>query len=427
MDNDDRGKDPLGDSGFSQPESGPKAGSQSAPGFKAAWARGGEWGPAAKACATQLEELPDGANIGFLYLTDAFTKDVPSVLTFLREKTGIQNWVGTVGLGVLGSGVEYHDRGALSVLIAALPPGSFQTFNAGRQDAAAAVGAMTGDGSGGAGPGGNSSEDALSTLLAAQRQWLGEERPGLAIVHGDPRNVRLTEIVEELAEVTAPFLVGGLAASRIGEFPQIADRVVDGGVSGVLLKPEIEVVTGLTQGCSPIGPLREVTQASDNVIKEIDGRPAFEVFKEDIGELLSRDLRRIAGYIFAAFPMHNSDMGDYLVRNLMSLDTERGWVSVGESVEPGRKLLFCRRDHAAAEQDMRRMLKDVKARCGEGARAGLYFSCVGRGQNLFGSESEEMKMIQEEFGDLPIAGFFANGEISRDRVYGYTGVLTLFR
>ncbi len=395
-----------GESVMPAADPGPKSGSLAAGGFRAAWARDGEWGPAVKACASELDSLPEGANFGFLYLTDAFTKDMPSILTFLREKTGIQNWVGTVGLGVLGNGVEYHDRGALSVLVAALPEASFKIFSTIEGDAP---------------------EQGLSELLESQRQWLGEERPGLAIVHGDPRNVRLTEVIEELAESTAPFLVGGLAASRIGEFPQVADRVVDGGVSGVLLKPEIEVVTGLTQGCSPIGPLREVTQAQDNVIKEIDGRPAFEVFKEDIGELLSRDLRRIAGYIFAAFPMHNSDMGDYLVRNLMALDTERGWVSVGENVEPGRKLLFCRRDHAAAEQDMRRMLKDVKARCGGTARAGLYYSCVGRGQNLFGSESQEMKMIQEEFGDLPIAGFFANGEISRDRVYGYTGVLTLFR
>lgn len=398
--------DSLGDRALSASEAGPKSGSQAAEGFLAAWARGGEWGPAVKACASELETLPEGANFGFLYVTDAFTKDIQSVLTFLREKTGIRNWVGTVGLGVLGNGVEYHDRGALSVLVAALPPESFQIFSTIEGDAP---------------------DQGLSRVLEAQRQWLGEERPGLAVVHGDPRNVKLTEIVEGLAEATAPFLVGGLAASRIGEFPQIADQVVDGGVSGVLLKPEIEVVTGLTQGCSPIGPLREVTQAKDNVIKEIDGRPAFEVFKEDIGELLSRDLRRIAGYIFAAFPMHNSDMGDYLVRNLMALDTQRGWVSVGENVEPGRKLLFCRRDHAAAEQDMRRMLKDVKTRCGGTARAGLYYSCVGRGHNLFGTDSQEMKMIQEEFGDIPIAGFFANGEISRDRVYGYTGVLMLFR
>ena len=374
--------------------------------FRSAWARGTDWALTVKACADELGGLPVGANLGFLYLTDTFTKDASSILTFLREKTGIEHWVGTVGLGVLGCGIEFHDRGALSVMAMKLPAESFRVFSP----------VIDGTRSGG-----------LSALSAVQDQWLGGQRPGFAVVHGDPRNVGLPEIIGALADATAPFLVGGLAASRIGEFPQIADRVMDGGVTGVLFRDDVQVVTGLSQGCSPIGSLHEITQAEGNIIREIDGRPALEVFKEDIGELLARDLRRIVGYIFAGFPMSDSDTGDYLVRNLISLDTQRGWIAVGEPVEPGRKLLFCRRDHTAAEQDLRRMLGDVKGRGGADARAGLYFSCIGRGQNLFGSESQEMKIIQDELGDIPITGFFANGEISRDRLYGYTGVLTLFR
>jgi small ligand-binding sensory domain FIST len=35
-------------------------------------------------------------------------------------------------------------------------------------------------------------------------------------------------------------------------------------------------------------------------------------------------------------------------------------------------------------------------------------------------------MIQDTLGDFPLAGFFGNGEIAHDRLYGYTGVLALF-
>ena len=59
-------------------------------------------------------------------------------------------------------------------------------------------------------------------------------------------------------------------------------------------------------------------------------------------------------------------------------------------------------------------------------RGGLYYSCVGRGPNLFGGESEEANMIREALGEFPLVGFFCNGEISHNRLYGYTGVLTLF-
>ncbi|MGH8743735.1 MAG: FIST C-terminal domain-containing protein [Burkholderiales bacterium] len=53
-------------------------------------------------------------------------------------------------------------------------------------------------------------------------------------------------------------------------------------------------------------------------------------------------------------------------------------------------------------------------------------SCLGRGENMFGANSEELRLIQKTLGDFPLVGFFANGEISHNRLYGYTGVLTLF-
>ena len=142
------------------------------------------------------------------------------------------------------------------------------------------------------------------------------------------------------------------------------------------------------EGCTPIGPRRRVTEAESNVVKTIDERPAAEVFVEDIGELLARDLSRIAGYVYVGFPIAESDTGDYLVRNLTGIDTERGWLGVGHMVSAGDRIQFCRRDHHAAVEDLKRMLADVKERSDGAPRAGLYYACVARGPNLFGSESE---------------------------------------
>ena len=101
------------------------------------------------------------------------------------------------------------------------------------------------------------------------------------------------------------FLVGGLTSSRLDQL-QVADGVAEGGVAGVLFDATVPVVTALTQGCSPIGPRRTVTESRHNIIISIDDRPALEVLKEDIGEVLSRDLGRLAGYIFAARPVYTS-------------------------------------------------------------------------------------------------------------------------
>jgi small ligand-binding sensory domain FIST len=377
----------------------PAAGAAAQARFKAASAAGPDWARTVTACLEALGEPPPGANLGLLYATGALAGNLEAILTFLRENTGVEDWVGTVGSGVAASGVEYHDRPALALLVGALPDDGYRVFQPLR--------------------------DSLEPFKRDHGAWVAHHRPIFGIVHGDPRNHHVGEILEALAAEASVYLVGGLAAGD-GALPQVAGAVADGGLSGVLFSPELPVVAGLTQGCTPIGEPRAITKAEHNVIMEIDGRPAVEVFKQDIGELLARDLRRVGGYIYVAFPIAGNDTGDYLVRNLTGIDLERGWLAVGEMVAEGQRLMFCRRDHEAARQDLKRMLADVKRRAPGPPKAALYVACVARGPNLFGSESEELKLIAEELGDLPLVGFFANGEISNNRLYGYTGVLALF-
>jgi len=202
--------------------------------------------------------------------------------------------------------------------------------------------------------------------------------------------------------------------------------VVEGGLSGVTFSDNITIATRLTQGCSPIGSKHEITSSQHNVIITLDGRPALDVFKEDIGETLSRDLNRIGGHIFAGLPIKGSDTGDYLVRNLVGIDPANKLIAIGELVKNGNSVMFCRRDTKTANEDMARMLESIRQGMFSRPRGGVYYSCLGRGASLFGPNSEELKMIREAFGDFPLVGFFCNGEISHNRLYGYTGVLTLF-
>ena len=74
----------------------------------------------------------------------------------------------------------------------------------------------------------------------------------------------------------------------------------------------------------PIGPGHEITDCQANIIIQLDGRPALDVFKEEIGEKLASELRRVGGLIFAALPVTGSDTGDYLVRNIVGFDVEPG-------------------------------------------------------------------------------------------------------
>jgi small ligand-binding sensory domain FIST len=88
--------------------------------------------------------------------------------------------------------------------------------------------------------------------------------------------------------------------------------------------------------------------------------------------------------------------------------------------------MFCRRDANTAREDFSRMLAGLKQRLSAPPRGGVYVSCLGRGAQLFGEDSQELEQIRDELGDFPLVGFYANGEVSQNRLYGYTGVLTLF-
>jgi small ligand-binding sensory domain FIST len=366
------------------------------PGFRYGHAAAADWQAAAQSCVDQIG-AGDG-NLGFLYVTDLLGDHLPDILAFFKRATGIGDWVGTVGIGVCATGREYLDEPAIAAMVGDFEPGSFRVFSG------------------------------LVAEADVDRAEIkcGEAPPNFAIVHADPYNRNVAELISRLAErVESGFLVGGLTSSRRQNL-QIAGEVTEGSLSGVAFSDGVAIATRLTQGCSPIGPKRVITGGQRNVIVSLDGRPALDVFRDDIGEGLARDLNRVSGHIFAGLPIAGSDTGDYLVRNLVGIDPGNKLIAIGDVVESGGSVMFCRRDGSTARDDMARMLESIRQGLFTSPRGGVYYSCLGRGASLFGPDSEELKMIREALGEFPLVGFFCNGEISHNRLYGYTGVLTLF-
>jgi small ligand-binding sensory domain FIST len=368
-------------------------------GFSAVHLTGEDWRTLCAEAAAGLDTSAAGG-LAFVYLDDSLAGDTDRILDELRQRTGIPHWVGCVGMGLCSNGRESYGEPGLSILTTPFGEDEFRVIP--------------------------NREQGFDDWLEATRAWRDQTLASVAVVHGDPASTRLPALLGELAEgLQGGFLLGGIASAE-NLAVQIADRATGGGLSGVLFSGSVQISTGLSQGCSLIGHRRQITGCQRNIIETIDGRPALEVFKEDIGEVLARDLRRVGGYIFAALPIPSSDTGDYLVRNLVGIDPDRGLLAIGDLVEPGMEIQFARRDAVTAEEDLRRMVTALRARLPGEPRGALYHSCLGRGRNLFGDGSAELRLVRELLGEVPLAGFYANGEISHNRLYGYTGVLTLF-
>ena len=335
-------------------------------------APGRTWQECASACAERIGR--PGRGLGFLYFTDALVEDSTRILEEMRRRTGVEDWIGSVGLGVLATGAEYQEEPALAAMVADID--AYQVF-CGRAPL---------------------------------------EGGHFAIVHADPAAPDVAGLVADMsAKVASGFLVGGLSSSRTRTV-QIANAVLSGGLSGAALEPQVAVATRLTQGCVPFPGRFRVTECADNVIARLDGRPALDVLREVIAGERN---------VLVGIPVPGSDTGDYTARNLVGVDPRNKLIAIGEAVAPGSEILICRRDGAAARQDLQRIVAELKAQVPK-PQGALYFSCLARGEHMFGRRGAELELIRRALGDVPLVGFSCNGEISRDRLYGYTGVLTLF-
>ena len=375
------------------------AGEERPAAITAGFGEGHDWQTALGPVRAALAEGGAGANTGIVYVSDSIADRLPEIVHILEADTGISDWAGTVGMGVCGTGRAAFGRPAIAAAAFGFPENAVRLVPGISEDAAEASAGLAG--------------------------WAAGQARATALLHADPFNRNMADIVAELAETLGAFTVGGIASAE-GPTAQLAGAVERGVVSGLVFGEAVGVVSGLSQGCTPIGPARTVTRAHNNMVLEIDGEPAFDVLCSDLGLDTVARIREAAPWLHAARPVPGSSEADYLVRNIIGLDAQDGIVALGALVDPGERLIFVRRDPAAAEADLRRMLRGVKARLSRPAQGGVYISCLARGPHMFGTEDGELEIVREEIGDLPLAGFFANGEFSGGRIYGYTGVLTLF-
>ena len=353
-----------------------------------AYAQSNDWRLALEHAIHRLQRI-DGANLGFVYISDRFIANCDAILERLRTATPVRHWVGASGIGVLGSEQAELDAPGISLILCRLPKDSFRVF---------------------------SGRTPLPRDFAAYG----------AIVHGDPSTPDMSELVQDMAsKVRAGSISGGLASAR--QHPiQIADTALSGGMSGVAFDERIRLVTGVSQGCLPLPGGWRVTDADEHIITELDGRPALQVFREAAGPALGADLRRATRNLRVGLTDAEQDRRMFTVRSIVGIDLRRGHLAINDHVTEGQHVVFVRQDADSASEDFRQMLQRLLQACPEPPVCGIYISCSGRGGALFDSDDSEVAMIAEVFDNLPLAGFFAAGEIAGDRLYGFTGTLTLF-
>jgi small ligand-binding sensory domain FIST len=242
-----------------------------------------------------------------------------------------------------------------------------------------------------------------------------------------PADAFLTHLDDVLPGIT---VFGGIAsaAERKGGNRLALDEVIaTEGAVGILIDADVDIVTVVSQGCRPIGQPFVVTKADGNVLEELGGRPALSRLRDAVEETPEEERRLTGGlHIGRVVDEHKAEFvrGDFLVRNVLQAAPAEGTVTVGDVLEVGQTVQFHVRDAVCADEDLRSLL------AGHRADAALVFTCNGRGHRLFGELDHDAAVVEELLGGIPVAGFFAAGELGsiggRNFLHSYTASIALF-
>ena len=374
---------------------------------------------AAEATAAALAQAGISRATGALcFATPAYGAAYPMILRTVASEAHTREVAGCSSMGVIAGETETESGHALAVLVFG---GNEDEIRATRFFVPTLRGRAAG---------------VASDVAAAVRPKLGKSN--LLILFADTYNFEAEATLEALGTELPGVTIAGGGASEdgsIGEtFVFCGDTISSNAVSGMLLSGEFELTLANSIACGLIGTAHRVTAARDNIVIELDGRPAYEVFAEAAGPLAA-DLRRALTYIFVAIPVYENadtiERGQFVVRNIVGASEEHGVIAVAFQPKVGDVIGFVLRDAERSREDLKATLDDLNDRLDNKPPPafGLYFNCVSRGAGLYNIPGHDSAYIRRALGPVPIAGFFTGFEIGslaeQTSLLQYSGVLAL--
>ncbi len=370
-----------------------------------------------------VSSLTAPADLGLVFISSAFTSEYSRLLPLLAEKLSVRVLIGCSGGGVIGTTMEGQTQEleaspALSLTLAHLPGVNIQPFHI--------VG------------------EELPDLDGPPNAWVdlvgvpSSETPQFILLSGSFSS-GINDLLQGLDfAYPGSVTVGGQASGGGGRIALFCnDRLYREGTVGLALTGNIVLETIVAQGCRPIGKALQVTKADRNIIVELDEKVPLVVLRDLIGSLSDADRMLAQNSLFVGVAMDEFKLalqqGDFLIRGILGVDPSAGAIAIGDRVRPGQRLQFHLRDAEASAEDLELLLQQYQDQSSSepSAVAALMFSCLGRGEGLYGKPNFDSQLFRRYLNDIPIGGFFCSGEIGpvagSTFLHGYTSVFGICR
>ena len=355
------------------------------------------------------------ADLAFLFFSPHYIEMADDLAAIVRAELAPRVLVGCTGEGVIAESEEIESDAAVALWAARLPDTPLSPIRL----------SFTQEEEG----------FAVSGWPDLQADECG---PPTFVLLAEPFSTPVDDVLSSMADrFPGSLAIGGLAGGGhdVGRSRVLLnDEVYDSGLVGVAVSGPVSVRPLVSQGCRPIGERFVVTRAEKNVIHELGGSPALERLETVFKSLSSAERRMAHRALHVGIVMDEQrnrfERGDFLIRNLVGADRTSGSVAIGDLVREGQTVQFHIRDAGSASEDLNLLLTAERSKGVRPTRGALLFSCCGRGRGLFGRPHHDVLTVRERMGDIPIAGFFAQGEIGpvggSNFLHGYTASVALF-
>ena len=388
---------------------------------------------------TVRQSLSGNPDLGIIFISSAYASDYSRLLPLLLAKLPIPAIIGCGGAGIIGVNsvnevVELEETPALSLSVAHLPEVQVTPFHILGAD--------------------------LPDLDSSPRAWVDligvspREKPQFILL-SDPFSAKINDLLAGLDfAYPGSVKVGGLASANTvglpnGLFYHCAETAETQlhyqGTIGIALTGKITLEAIVAQGCRPIGNPCQITKSDRNIIIEVSeiggsessSRPPLEVLRDLLQTLSEEDRILAQNSLFVGIARDEFKLrlgqGDFLIRNLLGVDPKAGAIAIGDLIRPGQRLQFHLRDAHTSAEDLEMLLSIYQQnnRDRSPAVGALMFSCLGRGEGLYGKPNFDSQLFCRYLHQVQLGGFFCNGEIGpvggSTFLHGYTSAFAIVR
>lgn len=230
-----------------------------------------------------------------------------------------------------------------------------------------------------------------------------------SFINGSQLTIGMNDATENNLLITGALCGDGArfetTLSSYNELPKEGEIVVIG-----LYGDTLEVSFASNGGWTPFGPERVVTKSVDNILYELDGKPALDLYKTYLGEK-SKELPGAA--LLYPLKVKSSDENKSIVRTILNInEAENSMILAGDILENSKvQLMMTNVDSivSAAEVGAEKALVYRENK----PELAILVSCIGRKLVLDQRVEEEVEEVIEVIGkEATVCGFYSYGEIA---------------